>query len=155
MVEERQKIRVLIADQQPVFRQGIRSFLNQIADIDVCGEVGSSSELMSAIDILYPDVALVDTELSKEDYVDIAKTVKQLKPSVAVILLSRQPNDDELFQAIKARATGYLRRGLSSDELVAQTLGCADSGRVLRKSVHGGFQQAINSSYNLVLGHIR
>ncbi len=117
MAEEHQKIRVLIADQQPVFRQGIRSFLNQIADIDVCGEVGSSSELMSVLDTLFPDVALVDTELAADESLEIAKTIKRLKPSVAVILLSRQPSDDELFQAIKARATGYLRRDLSSDEL--------------------------------------
>lgn len=118
MAEGRQKIRVLIADQQPIFRQGIRSSLNQIADIDICGEVGSSDELMSAINTLYPDVVLLDIGLSSSNGPDLAKVVKQQLPSVAVILLSPQPNDDELFQAIKSRATGYLKRDVSSDELV-------------------------------------
>jgi DNA-binding NarL/FixJ family response regulator len=50
---------------------------------------------------------------------DLAKAVKQLLPSTAVILLSPQPNDDELFQAIKSRVAGYLRRDVSSNELLA------------------------------------
>jgi len=119
MARERQKIRVLIADQQPLFRQGIRSTLNQIADIDICDEVGSSNEVISATNTLYPDVILLDIELSSGNDTDLAKTIKQLLPSVAVILLSPQPNDAELFQAIKSRVAGYLRRDVSSNELVA------------------------------------
>ncbi len=118
MAEERQKIKVLIADQQPLFRQGVRSTLKQIADIDICGEVGSSNEVMSAISSLYPDVVLLDAELSRSDGLDLARAVKQLLPSVAVILLSPQPNDNELFQAIKSRVAGYLKRDISSDKLV-------------------------------------
>ena len=119
MAKERQQIRVLIADQQPLFRQGIRSTLSQIADIDICDEVGSSSEVISATNTLYPDVILLDIELSSGNDTDLAKTIKQLLPSVAVILLSPQPNDAELFQAIKSRVAGYLRRDVSSNELVA------------------------------------
>ncbi len=119
MPKERQKIRVLIADQQPLFRQGVRSSLNQIADLDICGEVDSSNELISAIGNLYPDVVLLDIQLSSQDEgVDLAKSIKQLLPSASVILLSPQPNDDELFQAIKSRVAGYVRRDVSSNELV-------------------------------------
>lgn len=118
MPKERQKIRVLIADQQPLFRQGVRSTLNQIAEIDVCGEVDSNNELISAISTLYPDVVLLDIEISSSDGMDLAKSVKQLLPSAAVILLSPQPNDDELFQAIKSRVAGYVKRDISSNELV-------------------------------------
>ena len=119
MTNEHPKIKVLIADQQPLFRQGVRSTLNQIADIDICGEVGSSNEDISAINTLYPDVVLLDIELSLSDGMDLAKAIKQLLPTVAVILLSPQPNDDELFQAIKSRVAGYLKRDISSNELVA------------------------------------
>jgi DNA-binding NarL/FixJ family response regulator len=118
MAKERQKIRVLIADQQPLFRQGIHSTLSQIADIDICDEVGSSNEAISATSTLYPDVILLDIGLSDGDGTNLAKTLKQLLPSAAVILLSPQPNDDELFQAIKSRVAGYLKRDVSSNELV-------------------------------------
>jgi DNA-binding NarL/FixJ family response regulator len=119
MPKERPKIKVLIADQQPLFRQGVRTSLGQVSDIEICGEVSSSNELISAISDLYPDVVLLDIELSLSDGMDLAKAVKQLLPSAAVILLSPQPNDDELFQAIKSRVAGYLRRDVSSNELLA------------------------------------
>jgi len=118
MPKERPKIRVLIADQQPLFRQGVRSSLTQIADLDICGEVDSSNELISAISNLYPDVVLLDIQMSSDEDTDLAKAVKQLLPSAAVILLSPQPNDDELFQAIKSRVAGYVRRDISSNDLV-------------------------------------
>jgi two-component system response regulator DegU len=119
MPKERPKIKVLIADQQPLFRQGVRASLNQVNDIEICGEVTSGNDLISAISTLYPDVVLLDIELSHTDGMDLAKTVKQLLPSAAVILLSPQPNDDELFQAIKSRVAGYLKRDISSTELVS------------------------------------
>jgi len=125
MAKESPKIRVLIADQQPLFRQGVHASLNQIADIDICGEVGSSKEVVSATNTLFPDVVLLDIELSLGDGVDLAKTIKQLLPSVAVVLLSPQPNDDELFQAIKSRVAGYLKRDVSSTELVTTIRRCA------------------------------
>ena len=118
MPKERPKIRVLIADQQPLFRQGVRSSLTQIADLDICGEVDSSNELISAISNLYPDVVLLDIQMSNDEDTDLAKAIKQLLPSAAVILLSPQPNDDELFQAIKSRVAGYVRRDISSNDLV-------------------------------------
>jgi len=118
MAEKQPKIKVLIADHQPLFRQGVHTTLNQIADIDICGEIGTSKELMSAISNLYPDVVLLDIELSNNEGMDMAKAIKQLLPSVAVILFSPQPNDEELFQAIKSRVAGYLRRDVSSTELV-------------------------------------
>jgi DNA-binding NarL/FixJ family response regulator len=119
MVKELQKIRVLIADQQPLFRQGIRTTLSQIADIDICDEVGSSNDVISATGTLYPDVILLDIGLSDGNGTNLAKTLKQLLPSAAVILLSPQPNDDELFQAIKSRVAGYLKRDVTLNELVA------------------------------------
>jgi two-component system response regulator DegU len=118
MPKERPRIKVLVADQQPLFRQGVRASLSPVNDMEICGEVTSGSDLISAISTLYPDVVLLDIELSHTDGMDLAKAVKQLLPSVAVILLSPQPNDDELFQAIKSRVAGYLKRDISSNELV-------------------------------------
>ena len=81
MAKEGQKIRLLIADQQPLYRQGISSSLKQIADIDICGEVGSSSEVISATNTLIPDVVLLDIGLSIGEEVDLAKTIKQMLPA--------------------------------------------------------------------------
>ncbi len=117
-VPKNQKLKVLIADQQPLFRKGIRYSLAQVADIEICGEVSSGLELMSAINTLYPDVVLLDIDLPLKGGLDLAKAVKQQLPSLAVIILTPQPNDEELFEAIKSRAAAYLNRDVSSDELV-------------------------------------
>ena len=126
MVEGHAQIRVIIADQQPLFRQGIRSSLSQITDIEICSEAGSSRELLSALNTLYPDVILLDVDLSADGGLSLARTVKQQLPSVAVILLTPKPEDDELFQAIKSRVAGYLRRDVSSDELIMTIHKAAD-----------------------------
>ena len=118
MVDAEQRIRIVIADQQPVFRQGIRSSLESIPDIQICGEVGSGHELLSALNTLFPDVVLLDIDLSSDAGLDLARGVKQQQPSVAVILLTPQPDDDELFQAIRCRAAGYLKRSVSKEEMV-------------------------------------
>jgi two-component system response regulator DegU len=118
MPKERPKIKVLIADQQPLFRQGVRTSLSQVGDIEICGEVTSGNDVISTISTLYPDVVLLDIQMSQTDGMDLAKAIKQLLPSAAVILLSPQPNDNELFEAIKSRVAGYLKRDISSSELV-------------------------------------
>jgi len=67
---------------------------------------------------LFPDVVLLDIDLSADSDSDIARLVKQQLPSVAVVLLTPQPDDNELFHAIMSRAAAYLRRDVSSDEMV-------------------------------------
>lgn len=127
MAEKGHKIRVLIADKQPIFRQGIRAALAKMTDIDICGEVGTGNELMSALNSLVPDVVLLDINLSSAEDTNLAKTIKQQLPSVAVILLTPEPEDDELFEAIKSRVAGYLRRDVAPEEL-AMTIRRAAAG---------------------------
>jgi DNA-binding NarL/FixJ family response regulator len=118
MVQNPQKIRVIIADQQPIFRKGIRSVLEQEKDIEVCGEASSREELISKVATLVPNVVLLDLSITPEGGLDLAKTLKQQLPTVAVIIISAQYSNDELFEAIKARATGYLSRDVPSEELI-------------------------------------
>lgn len=120
------KIRVLIADQQPLFRQGVRAALSRATDIEVCGDAGNSDELMAAVHNLYPDVILLDIALSRSRQPDLARMIKQLVPSIAVILLSPNPTDEELFQAIRSRVAGYLRRDVLPEELLTTIRRCAN-----------------------------
>jgi DNA-binding NarL/FixJ family response regulator len=121
-------IKVVIADRQSVFRRGISSILDQGQDISICGEVGSTQELFSILNDAQPDVLLLDTDLSSEQGPVIARSVKQQYPGVAVILLTSNESDAELFEAIKARCAGYLRREVSPEVLIA-TIGKAALGQ--------------------------
>ena len=75
MVESTPKIKVLIADVMPMFRQGIRSVLDQQPDIEVCGEAGTSQDLLSKVSTLTPDVILLDISLSPDSGFELARAV--------------------------------------------------------------------------------
>ncbi len=125
---EQGKIKVLIADQQPLFRKGIEFFLKEADDIEICAEVSSEADLVTAVMNETPDVVLLDISLAS-DGMELAKVVKQHVPSVAVIVISPSPNDEGLFMAIKARAAGYVSRNISSEELVS----------IIRRSAKGEY----------------
>jgi DNA-binding NarL/FixJ family response regulator len=116
------KIKVVIADQQPMFRKGLEFFLSEANDIEIAAEVGTEGDLVTAVVGGIPDVVLLDISLANGagagGGMDLARLVKQHVPSVAVIVISPAPNDEGLFMAIKARAAGYVSRNISADELL-------------------------------------
>ncbi len=118
MTESARKIKVVIADQQPLFRKGIHFFLSEAPDIVICAEAGSETELVTVAVREIPDVVLLDISLAS-DGMDLARMVKQHVPTAAVIVISPAPNDEGLFMAIKARAAGYVSRNIASDELIS------------------------------------
>jgi DNA-binding NarL/FixJ family response regulator len=111
------KIRVVIADQQPMFRKGLEYFLSEAKEIIIIAEVSTEGDLVNAVVTQIPDVVLLDISLAS-DGMDLARVVKQHVPSVAVIIVSPDPNDAGLFNAIKARAAGYVSRNIASEELI-------------------------------------
>ncbi|MCX5997759.1 MAG: response regulator transcription factor [Chloroflexi bacterium] len=117
MTESAHKIRVIIADQQPLFRKGIHFFLSEAPDIVICAEASSEAELVAAAVREIPDVVLLDISLASEG-MDLARMVKQHVPTAAVIVIAPAPNDEGLFMAIKARAAGYVSRNIASEELI-------------------------------------
>jgi len=112
------KIKVIIADRQPLFRKGVEFFLKEAEDIFICADAGSEAELVTRVVNEIPDVVLLDISLAS-DGMELARVVKQHVPSVAVIVIAPAPNDEGLFMAIKARAAGYVSRDISSEELVS------------------------------------
>ena len=111
------KIKVIIADQQPLFRKGIHFYLSEATDIVICAEASTEADLVAAAVREIPDVVLLDVSLASEG-MDLARVVKQHVPTAAVIVISPTPNDEGLFMAIKARAAGYVGRNISSEELI-------------------------------------
>ena len=111
------KIKIVIADQQPMFRKGLEYFLSQVTDIEIIAEASTEGDLVNSVVTQIPDVVLLDISLAS-DGMDLARVVKQHVPSVAVIVISPAPNDEGLFNAIKARAAGYVSRNIAADELV-------------------------------------
>ncbi len=100
-----------------MFRKGLEYFLSEATDITIIAEASTEGDLVNAVVTLIPDVVLLDISLAS-DGMDLARVVKQHVPSVAVIVISPDPNDAGLFNAIKARAAGYVSRNIASEELI-------------------------------------
>jgi len=112
------KIRVLIVSQQSLFRQGIEHSLSDIEDIKVLGTAEVNDEVLSAIDTLPPDVALVDVDAPSDSGLTLARKIKQRLPVIGVVVLSSNTDDAQLFQALKAQAVAYLSKEITAEELV-------------------------------------
>lgn len=108
------RIKIFIADQQTLFRQGVRYSLSQKAeDITICGEDEVVPSPIKAIEGAMPDVVLLDINSPSLGGLDLCREIKRRLPSVGVILLTPSPGDEQLIRSIKARASAYLNRDVS------------------------------------------
>jgi len=118
-------IKVLIVDQQPLFRQGIRYSLTRTRDIEVMGEASVDEEVLSHIETSPPDVVLLGIDPALSDGLKLCSIIKQHLPTVAVIIFTSYPEDDQLFQAIKAQASAYISKAVTTEELTHTIRQCA------------------------------
>jgi len=112
------KIQVFILSQQFLFRQGIEHALSPVEDIEVSGAAEVSDEVLSSIDNLPPDVAIVDIDAPSDSGLVLARRIKQRLPNIGVIVLTSNPSDPQLFQALKAQAAAYLNKEITADQMV-------------------------------------
>jgi len=129
--------RVFILDDQPLFRQGICYSLSHLPDIDVGGEYGVDEEVLSIIEASPPDVVLLDISGPANGGLKLCRSIKQHLPGISVIVLTPQPEDDQLFQAIKAHASAYLSRTVTIDKLAQTIRQCAQGEHPINENLVG------------------
>jgi len=112
------KTQVIVISQQFLFRQGIELALSEMKDVKISATAEVNDEVLSIIDTLPPDVALVDIDAQNDSGLKLARKIKQRLPSIGVIVLTSNPEDAQLFQALKAQAVAYLSKEINPDELI-------------------------------------
>jgi NarL family two-component system response regulator LiaR len=112
------KIRVLIVDDHGVVRQGLRTYLELLDDIEVIGEAGNGLEALAQVRQHQPDVVLMDLVMPEMDGVEATRRITAEQPEVRVLVLTSFITHDKVFPAIKAGALGYLLKDTTSDALV-------------------------------------
>lgn len=110
-------IRVLVVDDHPVVRTGVQGMLASHADFDVVGEASDGEEAVSQVEVLQPDVVLMDLRMPGVDGVDATKRIRQRHPGVQVVVLTTYDTDDDIVRAVEAGAVGYLLKDSPRDEL--------------------------------------
>jgi len=112
------KIQVFVVSQQSLFQQGVEHTFSDTEDITISGATGVNDQVLSVIDNLPPDVALVDIDGPSETCLELARKIKQRSPNIGVIVLTSNPDDNQLFLALKAQAVAYLSKEVTADQLV-------------------------------------
>ncbi|GAC1422732.1 MAG: response regulator transcription factor [Ktedonobacteraceae bacterium] len=111
-------IRVIVIDEQPLFRAGIRATLESMGDCQIVGESTDTLDVLELARIHNPDVALIDTGLLTSDPLEIARQARHLVPRMAIIMLTPSEDEERLFQSIKVGAAAYYTRNITPIALV-------------------------------------
>lgn len=113
-----QPLHVMVVVQQPIFRQGIISILENMAECKIIGLPDSANEALELAHTSEPEVTLLDTFSDAMDILEVARQMRTFSPKTAVIILSELEGEEWLFQAVKVGAAAYYTRNITAGELI-------------------------------------
>lgn len=111
-------VRLLIADDHALVRQGLRGMLEREPDIEIVGEAGNGREAVDLCRALDPTLVLMDLRMPEMDGLEATRTIKQEHPEVGVLMVTMHDNQDYMLEATKAGAAGYVLKDAPRDELI-------------------------------------
>jgi len=111
------RLRVLVADDHPVFRDGLRHLLDALPSIELVGEAADGDAAVAMAEELRPDVILMDLGMPGRNGIDATRAISARLPGVGVLVLTMFEDDESVFSAMRAGARGYLLKGADGEEL--------------------------------------
>ena len=112
-----ERIRVMVVDDHPIMRNGLRDVLEGTGDFEVVGLAGDGAEAVSTAQSVEPDVIVMDVMMPNKDGVDACREIMDLLPDTKVLMLTASTEEDAVVEAVAAGATGYLQKYSGPDEL--------------------------------------
>jgi two-component system, NarL family, response regulator DevR len=109
---------VFLLDDHEIVRAGLTRLFERAGDIEVVGEAGTAAEALSRIPPTRPDVALLDVRLPDGDGVEVCREIRSRHPEISCLMLTSFADDEALFDAIMAGASGYILKQIKSDDIV-------------------------------------
>lgn len=113
------KIRVFIADDHLILREGIRSLLEKVPDIEMIGEADDGNEAVTKVERLMPDVVLMDITMPELNGLEATRQIKEKHPQTKVLILTMHETDQYLSAMLEAGASGYVVKTTTSSELIS------------------------------------
>ena len=128
-------IKILLVDDQPLFREGLRTLLSVHSDFEVVGEAGNGEEALRLARALQPSVVLMDLQMPVLDGVAATRRLHEEQPGCRVIVLTTFDDDEMVFDGLRAGAVGYLLKDAPSEKLAEAIRGAARGESFLQPSV--------------------
>jgi DNA-binding NarL/FixJ family response regulator len=113
-----ENVRILVADDHPLFRDGIRALLGSLTSYEVVGEVANGADAVSLAQALQPDIVLMDLQMPKINGIEATRQIVQTSPHIGVIVVTMFEDDDSIFAALRAGARGYVLKGADQAEFM-------------------------------------
>ncbi len=116
-------VRIVLADDHPVVRRGLRALIGTIEGLDVVGEAADGEAAIREVQLLRPDVVLMDVRMPGTGGVEATRRIRAVAPTTAVLMLTMYDDDATVLTAMSAGARGYLLKGAEQDEIVGAIRG--------------------------------
>ncbi len=130
-------IRVLLADDHQLLRQGLRRLLEEERDIKIVGEAGDGLEVQRLVKELSPDVVVMDVSMPMVDGISATREIARQWPNCRVVILSMHTQEGHVFQALQAGATGFVLKSAGADQVLAAVRAAANGGSVIAPTLAG------------------
>jgi len=128
-------IRVLVVDDHAILREGIRSLLERADDITVVGEAANGVAALAQVDALRPDIVLMDLAMPEMDGLEATRRLRQLHPTVKVLILTQHDNQEYIAPALQAGAAGYVLKRSGGREVITAIRQVFEQGAFLAPGV--------------------
>ncbi|NMO56596.1 response regulator transcription factor [Actinoplanes sp. TBRC 11911] len=139
-------IRVLIADDQQVVREGLALVLGLLPDVEVVGAAGDGNEAIEMAGRLEPDVVLMDLRMPRCDGIEATRRLRDLMPAVRVVVLTTYTDDKSLLEALRAGARGYLTKDAGGEEISQALRQVLDDRAMIDPRVQHHLVDALNAA---------
>lgn len=128
-------IRLMIADDHPMFRKGLRAMLESLPHFEVIAEAESGTSVVPLAQQHRPDVILMDVQMPGLDGIEASRQILHVAPQMGILILTMHQNDDLVFAAMRAGARGYLLKGAEQAEIVRAIETVSDGGAIFSPSI--------------------
>ncbi len=141
-------IKVLIADDHVFYREGVRSLLGSVDEVEVVGEANNGEEAIAQANTLQPDVTLMDLKMPGMNGIDATRKLHESHPKIGVLVITMFDDDDSVFAAMRAGARGYLLKDADKDEVVRAIVAVERGEAIFSPAIAQRMMQYFSASFS-------